>query len=371
VCSNRESDDHEITLVAPGTRGLALWVGPGLARGGSFDIFSTGLTTPESISLVPSGFGSHSGDYLVPDVGAQTIWDVPSAGGTPSVLANVAPWSLRGGVFLPTSGWGAYSGQFLAVGDNLSATAPGIVAFDASGNPSPVPAAFGGQLASAAVAPGGFGTLGGQVFITAENGPVLQLNTNGQISTFATLSTDFSFRPFGIAFAPSGFGTASGTMLVSDGVTGRIAEPHSDGSITTFATVALLAGQAGLRQMAFSPAGFIPGFGSLLFVSVSGSGNGGGTLGDVEGLDASGNVVASLRTNLGLTKFDPRGLLFTASGSLLISDTSDPVYAAQPSAFQLAAVPEPASSLMFGTALSFGGIVVARRSRSRRSRPGL
>jgi hypothetical protein len=82
----------------------------------------------------------------------------------------------------------------------------------------------------------------------------------------------------------------------------------------------------------------------------------------VEALDGNGNVVASLRTNLGLTKFDPRGLLFNSAGSLLISDASDPIYVAQPSAFQSQSVPEPASLLMFGTALILGGTLRALRT---------
>ena len=42
----------------------------------------------------------------------------------------------------------------------------------------------------------------------------------------------------------------------------------------------------------------------------------GAAVGDVRVLDGSGNHVASPRTVLGLARFDPRGLLFTADGKL-------------------------------------------------------
>jgi MYXO-CTERM domain-containing protein len=106
--------------------------------------------------------------------------------------------------------------------------------------------------------------------------------------------------------------------------------------------------------MAFSLSGFFPGEGPLLFVSVRGSTAGGGTLGDVLAYDSNGTVVASLRTDLGLTSFDPRGLLFIpdlsnpAQTDLLISDASSGrILLFAPPSFTV--TPEP-SGLVLGTA---------------------
>jgi hypothetical protein len=214
------------------------------------------------------------------------------------------------------------------------------------------------QFTSAALAPATFGTLGGQAFITSQTGVVIELNQSGVFSTFATTSTDFSFRPFGITFAPVGWGTVGGEMLVSNGVDGRIDAIDPFGNVSLFAT--LPDKGFGLRQMAFCPPGFLAGYGSLLFVSVSGSGNGGGRLGDVYAVDSNGTVVESLRTDLGLTKFDPRGLLFRADGNLLLSDASDPVYLVSPRDFHVV-TPEPSSLAVFAVGLGLIGLKTVRR----------
>jgi hypothetical protein len=345
--------------------GLALLLVLGLAPNApAILIFSTGMKVPESISQVPDGFGSLGGSYLIPDPQATTIWDVPSIGGTPSVFASDPNLTFRGGLFLP-SGWGAYGGMYMAVGESHVPVNGVVNIYDASGATTQLVGPIT-QFTSAALAPATFGTLGGQAFITSQTGVVIELNQSGVFSTFATTSIDFSFRPFGITFAPVGWGAVGGEMLVSNGVDGRIDAIDPLGNVSLFAT--LPDKGFGLRQMAFCPPGFLAGYGSLLFVSVSGSGNGGGSLGDVYAVDSNGTVVESLRTDLGLTKFDPRGLLFRADGNLLLSDASDPVYLVSPSDFRTL-VPEPNSLAVFAVGFALIGSVFVRRRYVDRSAP--
>ena len=108
---------------------------------------------------------------------------------------------------------------------------------------------------------------------------------------------------------------------------GKIFSVQSDGTESLWTSFALKDHQNGPRQMAFSPDGFIPGYGELLFVSVSGSQFGGGYAGDVLAFDSDGHLVVDLRDDLGLTKFDPRGLYFDGD-NLIISDASDPIWIA-------------------------------------------
>src|SRR6202007_1901794 len=113
---------------------------------------------------------------------------------------------------------------------------------------------------------------------------------------------------------------------------------------------------------AFSPAGFLTGEGPLLFVSIRASTTGGGALGDVLALDANGNVVADLRTDLGLTSFDPRGLFFINDDSLLIANTSDSahsIFLVTGSDFQR--VPEDFSALPWFGIVAAGVLLAARR----------
>lgn len=175
-----------------------------------------------------------------------------------------------------------------------------------------------------------------------------------------------------MVFAPAGFGPFSGDLLVSSGDTGTISAVNAGGEVTTFATLPLPSttqfGQTGLRQMAFAPEGFIPGDNEpLLFVSVSGSGAGGGTQGDVYAVDSRGNVVYDLQKDkLNRPAFDPRGLVFQGTSDLLVSDASDPLVILPPAAFTkfVAAAPEPpALADCAVVALVAGGLMLKARKR--------
>jgi hypothetical protein len=201
------------------------------------------------------------------------------------------------------------------------------------------------------IAPAGFGAFGGQLVVpNAVSGQIVAFTPSGTSGVVSSVP----FFPFGLAFSPSsGFGSLSGDIFVSSVQDNKINVIGPNGTSSPFTTIPLLQGQTGLRQLAFSPSGFLPGFGPLIFASVSGSAGGGGTLGDVVALDSTGTVVASLRKNLGLTKFDPRGLFFTSDGNVLINDASDAIYLAQPSDFQVVTgVPEPASFVLLVTGLA-------------------
>ena len=346
-----------------GVAALLLTVRPASAQ----ILFSGGsYRTPETISAIPNGFGTLGGDYLIPDAnrgntGGQ-IWRVAQSGGPPTTFANAPDRHYRGGVFLPGSGWGSHSGDFLAVGQKGDGTTGAIDVYSSDGQMTALVSTANTSFTTPALAPGSFGAFGGDVVVGDQaNNQVVALTPGG---TTSVLAGNLAIQPFGLAFAPDGFGAVGGDLLASDNRGSAIAAIASNGTAFTFADVALKAGQTGLRQMAFSPAGFIPGYGSLLFVSVSGSNTGGGTLGDVYGLDGSGNIVVSFRNSLGLTKFDPRGLTFIGNGQLLISDSSDPIYLADASNFA-PAVPEASSFTATGIGLlGLGFLMLCAKKRA-------
>jgi hypothetical protein len=331
------------------------------AAAGPITVFSASslYRSPETISQAPASFGAFGGDYFIPDFNRAAlngnIWRVPAAGGPPTSFATNADYASLGGVFLPDTGWGTNSGKFLATG---SGAGLGVIYTYASDGTRTafVPGVATFQPSEPRLAPAGFGVYGGQLIVANSAGrEVIAFTPTGMASIVASPFVS----PFGLGFAPAGFGALGGDLFVTNGATNEIDVIRGDGTVSPFATIPLLPGQVGLRQIEFSPSGFLPGLGASLFVSVSGSASGGGTLGDVVALDSSGKIVADLRTDLGLAKFDPRGLFFVDNQHLLISDASDPILLATPDAFQgnAAAVPEPStfvmSSILFGV---FGAV---------------
>jgi hypothetical protein len=345
--------------------GLAL--GASSARGAA--IFSTGLRVPEGIALAPAGFGDFGGSYFVGDTGGasadRAMYRVPAAGGTAVRFASTPDLVPIDTLFLPQTGtWNAVGGPLIATGYTTDKNLNPIWTFNSSGVAAPwvVPDLAGKSLTSAVIAPTGFGSFEGQLIAaTYYQASILAISPTGQVTTIASNPPPGpAFGPFGLAVAPAGFGSFAGQVLVSDVNSGLIYAASSTGQWTQFANIPGVNPDFGLRQMIFAPADFLPGFGPLLLVSNSGSGNGGGQLGDIFALDAEGTVVETLKSNLGLPKFDPRGMLFAPDGELLVSDTSDPIYRFTAADFQPAATPEPSTLLALLIAL---GMLVATRSR--------
>lgn len=355
---------HPRCLLVVAVAGLLLSSTAIPAKAGPVIVFSGPgpYLLPETISLAPASFGTAAGSYIVPDFNNLNVWAVPSNGGTPTNIAtnlvNNTFVNVRGGVFLPSS-WGANAGNFMEVGQvPISNTAAPVLLVAPNGSSYTV-----SQLANIAlnagqpqIAPSGFGSYGGDVVVpnfdsTTFVSTITMIAPNGSTTSLASGSS----LPTGLggaAFAPSGFGTLGGKLFVDSLINGQIDSVDANGNVTLFTTAPLNPGQPSPFQMAFSPSGFFPGEGPLLFVSIRGSTTGGGTLGDVLAYNSSGTLVASLRTDLGLTSFDPRGLLFIPDPSnpnqteLLISDASSGrILLFTPTAF--VTTPEP-STLSLG-----------------------
>lgn len=332
-------------------------------------LFSGGYVVPENINVAPASFGVHGGEFFINDQGRASnantrIYTVSTFGGAPNVFDASPPALAYGALFLPSTGWGSNSGHYLTVGSNNEYNPTGqVYTYDADGNRTTFfttpfgPSAFFAQVA---LAPSTFGANAGKLIITDMDNGLVVLDSAASLTTFAG---NLGFTPFAISFAPSDFG-AFGNMAFTDDIAGGgITSLDADGNIRMFATVNLKTGQSGLRQIAFAPSGFLPGVNEpLMLVSVSGSRIGGGTLGDILAFDPSGNQVASLRSDLGLTKFDPRGMYFLSNGNLLVNDASDPILTLTPSAFAVA-VPEPSALAALLTSGVIGAGFVLRRRR--------
>jgi hypothetical protein len=344
-------------------------------------IFSSGETTPETISLAPPDFGGYYGrNYVVPDPGVtvngmntNTLWLISSAGGSPVSIYQLTTTdadTFRGGLFLPPH-FGAVGGDYV-VGSGTQ-----VLAFNSSVSMSVLSdtSALGYvALVTPAIVPHSFGTAGGNLFFTAIEGPtapdyfggVVEIDHAGNATVFAPTP---GIYPFGMAFAPRGFGSVGGDLLVSNSDGNQIVAVNPAGQSWLFTTIpnVNVAGGGGLRQIGFAPPGF-GSFGGDLLVSVSATSQGGGSNGHLYVVNRWGQVVAQLDTGAGA--FDPRGFTFTDHGQeILISNTSDPILLATAADFvPFSAVPEigPAA-LPAVISLLGGGVLVLGDCRRRRS----
>jgi hypothetical protein len=301
--------------------------------------------TPETISVAPNDFGTWGGSYFIPDASTGNIWVVPAAGGSPTpFLAYPIPpvgSSIVGGLFLP-AGWGDFSGKLIVSCESDAGLPYSLLAFDGAGAQVDGSGSLGIRFdllqpgyyfATPMFAPGGFGSYAGHLFVSDEYGAVWRLSpAGGALTEFASLS----ISPMGLEFTPPEWGEVR--MLASDsgvsvsgpgGALSRIVAVSAGGATSPFADVALKPDQYGLRQMLVAPKDYFQDTlgidGRLLLVSVTGSPNGGGAGGELVVLDATGATVGHLQVGGIRGKFDPRGILITGDGRLLVSDTSDPI----------------------------------------------
>lgn len=341
------------------------------AHADSVSTFSSGFVLPETISVAPAGYGSYAGQLVVEDVGNTSgdlngpgaIYAVSTAGGSPTLIASGIQAYLVGGTFAPAN-YGAISGDYIAAGTNSSASAAAVAyAITSSGqvtlfssNTTNGAAEYGQPI----IAPAGFGAAAGNLLVPILNNSGTQvaiLNSNGSTTNLGNAFTALGFG-YGTVFAPNGFGSVGGMLLISDTESGQIIAVDSNGNEHPFTTIALGPSQTGLRQMAFAPAGF-GSYGGDLLVSISGSSSGGGIAGEIAVLDGNGNIIAILQEGVDGAPFDPRGLYFENSSDLLVADSDPSILSVPPSAFT--AVPEPASIWLCAAGTVFAAFSLRRR----------
>jgi hypothetical protein len=333
---------------------IAAWCGP-------ITIFSgpAGYTLPETITPIPVGFGAVGGNYFVPDAATSQLLVVPAAGGAPTPFAAI-PGGIVSGLFVP-AGYGSLSGSFLVSGGGSAATV------SPTGTVTPL-SLSATALEGATVAPAGFGSVGGKILLGNVNGfttQILVLNPDGTTSVFATLAAS---DPFTLGFAPAGFGSIGGDLLVTDGSSGKIYAVDASGNASLFDTLPIPAVTdvtTGLRQFTFAPSGY-GSYGGDLFVSVSGSADGGGSLGSVDIVNGSGSLVADLLEGTVGQPYDPRGLYFASNNQLLVGNAEPgEILSVTQDNFTSTVTPEPPSVSLL--ALGICGVVVLR-VRARNSR---
>ena len=339
-------------------------------------IFSSGFTFPFTISQAPQGFGTYGGSFFIPDTGTGEIKVVPPGGlppnGTPTVFQHVEGL-IRGGVFLPPD-FGAVGGQFAQLSAIANPTDPGgpgvgrITTFDATGKATILATGPNDPvtLFDPAIAPQGFGPYGGQLFLTSQfgDGSVLRVDQQGNITPFAIrpqvqfpgVAGPVSIGATGIVFAPPGFGSVGGMLLINDvdfsTLTAYIIALDPQGNASPFAAVPLGPGEFAPRQMAFAPADFGQ-YAGMMFLSIASSNDNSGRFGAVDVIDQAGHDIATLVQGSDVDAFNPRGLLFLPGGQLLISDaTPDPIYLATPGDFRSLQAPEPGSGLLLCAGLA-------------------
>jgi hypothetical protein len=324
---------------------IAISVGLPATSASAATVFTSGtFVLPEGISPAPGG------GYLVSDADNDAIYLVPATGGTPTAQ-QATNFRTFGEVQLP-AGY-SHSGTYLAYGTNTPTSTNGVAALVGTTGiapPTPVINTANAFYTTAAVAPSSYGTIvSGSVVLGNNPGgvgaststiEVLKPDLSGT-TTFTTLT---GIDAFGVGFAPASFGAHAGQLFVSDVASGNLYTVSQSGQASLFATLPLPAGfnQPGLRQFAWAPASF-GAYGGDLFVSIAAQNGGGGSTGEIDVLNASGQTVALYAVGTAMVPVDPRGLLFIGNNELLVANADPGIVQASPSDFLPAAevLPEP------------------------------
>ena len=142
--------------------GLLIAALPIIAHADTVTLFSSGFTIPETITPVPSGFGTVGGDLMVPYKGPNALYVVLAGGGAPVLFASGV--SGNGEVFLPSS-FTSFGGDLLVTSE---LSGPGIIAVNSTGGQTVVPLPSSDAVTGGAVvAPAGFGSVAGDALIGA------------------------------------------------------------------------------------------------------------------------------------------------------------------------------------------------------------
>ena len=215
---------NRVALLGAAVLGL-LAVHPAQAQ---LSVFSSGAySLPETISIVPAGFGASNGQIFIPDGISSVIHVVPITGGAEAVFAGPAglPNGINSGLFVPASFGGAAAGKYVAFGVDGNSS---IV--NSSGVGTPFVTLPNTQFTTSLIAPASFGAYAGQI-IAMDEGTTIQalaINSAGTVTKVA----NFSFVPFGSLVAPTGFGGVGGKILVdNESGGGDIVALGADGSL--------------------------------------------------------------------------------------------------------------------------------------------
>ena len=310
-------------------------------------VFASGpFTLPEGIT------GGLGGTYLLSDADNDEVYSIPAGGGAVTT-GTALGFRVFGEIALP-SGY-SQAGQYFAygtVGNGVGAVAA-LTGISGLNSPTTVISTTNGFFTTAAVAPADYGSIrAGQVVVANDPGGVGS-STPSTIEVCPAMLRGplFSQLCDGSGrlwhqIRPGPIWRLRWRLVRIRFGTGNLYLVDSTGDASLFATLPLpeRLQPAGLRQIAWAPPGFtLPGgedIGGDLFVSIAAQNGGGGSTGEIDVLDASGNTVAHYLVGGGSTPLDPRGLFFIDNATLLVANADPGVQQLAPSD-SLRAPPSP------------------------------
>jgi hypothetical protein len=352
-------------------------VGAG-SSGGTSTVFATGnFVLPEQITAAPSSFG---GGYLVSDANADSIYQIGPNGGAATVFSSNGFRDFAGTQLSSYYNGTSLAGQYLEVGSDGRTNGIGDL-ISSAGVATGLLNVNNSFFSGVATAPSSYGSIqSGQVVIASEiggangAGQIDVLNKDGSVSPFAAFPQASKISPgfaasgvISVGFAPGSFGQYGGSLFAGDVASGNLYVVNAQGQSSLFAQITLPAGASspGLRQFAWAPSGFGQYSGDL-FVSIAAQNGGGGSVGEIEVFNSSGQEVAIYDQGSAAQPLDPRGLLFTTIGGqteLLAANADPEVDVVTPSSFVSTAPEIDPTSAAGGLVLLVGGLVVLQGRR--------